>query len=108
MALLDWQCRTIDERRGGTGNGAEMADRCDVVVQEQSHGKCVDVVVRVHRSRLQHSRELADSRDRHVGQMYCNWIFGTLIRRDGGRRLRDDALEFSQSIGRAGRIAQRG
>jgi len=85
-----------------------MADRRDVIVQEQSHGKCVDVVVRVHRSLLQNSRELAHSRDRHVGQMYCNWIFGTLIRRDGGRRLSDDAFELSQSIGRAGRIAQRG
>ena len=85
-----------------------MADRRNVVVHEQPYGKCVDVVVRVHRSLLQDSRELANARQRHVSQMYCNGIFGTLIRRDGGCRLRDDAFELSQSIGRAGRIAQRG
>lgn len=107
MALLDRRSRPINERCGCTGDCAEVRDRRHVVIQEKSHGNRVDVVVPFHRPLVQNSCELANSRGRYVGQMYRDGIFGALVRRDDGRGLSDDAFDFSQSVLRAGRNAQR-
>jgi len=72
----------------------------DVVIQEKPHCQRVDFVVRLHGSLLQDSRELANPRRRHIGEMHRDWIPGTLVRAGGVRRLSEDALDLDQSVGR--------
>ena len=108
LGLLDWRCGPIDKRCGCPGHCTEMSDRRHVVIQEKSHGKSVDVVVSRHRRLLQNSRELANSRARHVGKVDRDGIIGAQVRRDDVRGLRDDSFDFSQSVVRTGRNAQRG
>jgi len=84
-----------------------MTDRDDVVVQKQPYRQRVDLVVRFDRPLLQYSRELANSRQRHISQMSIDRILHATVRRADGRCLGEEAFDFCESVGRARRNAQR-
>ncbi len=70
VTLPDRGCDPVDERRRYTRDRSQMCDRSDVVIQEQPHRKDVDIVVAVGGPLLKHSREHANPRLRHFGQVH--------------------------------------
>lgn len=106
LALLDWHCGAVDERRRYPRDRAEVRDRRDVVVQQEPHRKSVDAIVRFEGPLLEHPREFPNSRRWHISQMHRNRILRTVARREDVGRLSEDAFDFRQSVGRPGRHAQ--
>jgi hypothetical protein len=107
VGLLDRHGGAVDERGCNARDCTQMGDGSEVVVQEKPHREHVDFVVRFGGPLLQYPRELANSRRRHISQMADDWILRTVVRCGDIRRLREEAFDLCESIGRVRRDAQR-